>query len=101
MPGPKQYEKRRDVFHYLRNKNYSICFLQDTHFEEKMEPYIKSEWGYEAYFSSFSSNARGVAIQFHNNFEFKIKKTVKGNNGNWIIVQMEMEKTAQLDQFLS
>ena len=30
-------QKRKDVFHYLRNKNYSIYFLQDTHFEPKME----------------------------------------------------------------
>ena len=30
-------QKRKDVFHYLRNKKYSIYFLQDAHFEPKME----------------------------------------------------------------
>ena len=29
-------QKRKDVFHYLRNKKYSIYFLQDTHFEPKI-----------------------------------------------------------------
>ena len=46
--------KRKDVFHYLRNKNYSIYFLQDTHFEPKMEMFISAVWGYESYFSSYS-----------------------------------------------
>ena len=85
-------QKRRDVFHYLKNKKHSIYFLQDTHFEEKMERYILSEWGYLGYFSSHASNARGVAILFNNNFEFKIKNVVKGDGGNSIMVVAEIEQ---------
>jgi hypothetical protein len=29
-------------------------------------------WRFECFFSSFSSNSRGVAILFNNNFEFKV-----------------------------
>lgn len=90
--GLGNFQKRRDVFHYLKNKNYSVCFLQDTHFESKLEKYIKSEWGYECYFASHTSNARGVAILFNNNFEFKIKKVHKDTNGNFIIVIIEIKK---------
>ena len=90
--GLNNSKKRRDVFHYLRNRKYSILFLQDTHFEEKMEPYILSEWGYQGYFSSYSSNARGVGILFNNNFEFKIKRIHKGRGGNSLIVQAEINK---------
>lgn len=90
--GMNNSKKRRDVFHYLRNRKYSIFFLQDTHFEEKMEPYILSEWGYEGYFSSHASNARGVGILFNNNFEFKIKRVYKGNGGNSLIVQAEIKQ---------
>jgi hypothetical protein len=52
--------------------------LQDTHFESKLENYVRAEWGYTCYFASFRSNARGVAIMFNNNFEFKVKKSTKG-----------------------
>ena len=77
--------KRRDVFHFLRDKKYSICLLQDTHFQKSMEGMIKNEWGFEIFFASFSSNSRGVAVLFNNNFEFKINNIYKDINGNWMI----------------
>lgn len=86
-------QKRRDVFHYLRKKKYSIYCLQDTHFEKQKESYIESEWGYTCVFSSHSSNARGVAVLFNNNFEFKINNVESDINGNFIIVSFtSMEK---------
>ena len=57
--------KRRDVFHYLRDKLYSIYLLQDTHFDPKLENCIRAEWGYKCYFSSYNSSSRGVAILFN------------------------------------
>ena len=54
---------------------------------------IKSEWGSEAVFSPFKSNARGVAILFNNTFDFKIKKTELDREGNFAIAHIEtMEK---------
>lgn len=86
-------QKRRDVFHYLKQKDYSIYCLQDTHFENKMEKYVNSEWGYKAFFASFRSNSRGVAILFNNNFEFQIKRVKRDTNGNYIIIHFcAMEK---------
>ena len=90
--GLNNTKKRRDVFHYLRNKKFSVYFLQDTHFENKMEQYILSEWGYQGYFSSHTSNARGVGILFNNNFEFKIKQVVKGDGGNSLMVLVEIKQ---------
>ena len=48
--GLGDYKKRRDVFQYLKQKNYSIIFLQDTHFSNNQEKFIRAEWGYEAVF---------------------------------------------------
>lgn len=39
--GLQSPEKRRDVFDYLKSKNYIIYCLQDTHFTEKDEISIK------------------------------------------------------------
>ena len=82
--GLADAKKRRDVFHYLRNKAFSIYLLQDTHFNVKLENYIRAEWGYECYFASHNSSSRGVAIMFNNNFEFEVKKVYKERAGNYI-----------------
>ena len=91
--GLNNSQKRRDVFHYLRNKKYSVYFLQDTHFEKNMEKYISAEWGYQACFSSYTSNSRGVAILFNNNFEFKLKRVIKDDLGNFIIALVEIQNS--------
>ena len=62
--GLSDPRKRRDVFHYLRQKSYSIYLLLDTHFDPKMENCIRAEWEYKSYFASYNSNSRGVAILF-------------------------------------
>ena len=94
--GLNNAQKRRDVFHYLRSKKHSIYFLQDTHFEKKMEAHVLAEWGYTGFFSSYRSNARGVAIMFNNNFEFKVKKIDSDCSGNYIILLIETQKQSFL-----
>ena len=70
VQGLQNDTKRRDVFERLREK-YSIICLVDCHFDKTKENIYTSEWGYQAYFSSFTTNSRGVAILFKNNFELK------------------------------
>ena len=79
-------KKRRDVFHYLKTLKYSIYCLQDIHIEEKMQSYVKAEWGYECFFSSYNSNSRGVGIFFRNDFEFKVHNVNRDNEGNYILI---------------
>ena len=65
--------KRKQVFRFLRNKKAQIYCLQDVHFTSDQEQIIKQQWGYnECYISPFKSNARGTAILFNNNFQFKV-----------------------------
>ena len=88
--GLGEFKKRRDVFHYLREKNYSMFLLQDTHFKPSMEQRIKQEWGGDAYFSSYTTNARGVAIFFNNNIDYKVIDVTRDVNGNYLIVHIKM-----------
>ena len=60
-------KKRSDVLNYLKKKPYSIICLVDTHFTQREERFIRSQWGYEVYFNSFDSQSRGVAIFFFYN----------------------------------
>ena len=83
--------KRRDVFNYLREKNFGIYCLQDTHFTEALEPYIRAEWGGEITFNSYISNSRGVCILFSNSLEYKVHKSKADENGNLLVLDIEIE----------
>ena len=82
--------KRRDIFNLLKQKKYSICCLQDTHFNSEMEKYVKAEWGLDILFSSYKSNSRGVAILFQNNFQHSIMKHKSDPNGNFLAVELQV-----------
>lgn len=82
---------RADTLNFLKSKNYSIYMLQDTHFINKEEKYIRAQWGYECYFSNFTSQSRGVAILFNNNFEFKVHNIEKDNEGNKLILDIAIK----------
>ena len=84
-------KKRRDVLDYLRKKNHSIICLQDTHFTKNIENLIRSEWGYKVFFSSFSSQSRGVAIFLRNNFEYILHGSYNDQQGNVLILDIEIE----------
>ena len=88
--------KRRDVFNYLKQKSYSICCIQDTHFTEKEELYIRSMWGYETFISPCTSDSRGVAILFNNNFEFEITSVERDHYGNFIALNITVQKQINL-----
>ena len=86
VQGLGNFQKRRDVFNYLRQKKHSIYFLQDTHFVSKQEKQIRAEWGYECFFSSYTSQSRGVAILFNNTFQFSVKEIISDPYGNYLIL---------------
>ena len=84
--------KRREIMHNLRSKNFSIISLIDTHISKDQQRRFTSEWGYRTVYSSFSSQKRGVAILFNNNFEFKLHSFFNDTNGNLLILDIEIEK---------
>lgn len=80
--------KRWDVFNYLRSLKYNLYCLQDTHFTIDNENEVRNLWGSQCYFSSFSSNSRGVAVLVDNNFDFKVL-AVKGDiDGNFLLLKL-------------
>ena len=67
--------KRTDVLNYLKGKDCQIYCLQDTHFSPgEDERRVRAHWNNDCYFSSYKSNARGIAILFVRNFEYKVHK---------------------------
>lgn len=91
--GLHDYKKRKDVFQFYRQQKCNILCLQDTHFTEEMENNITNEWGYTAYFNSFSSQSRGVAILFNNNFDFIVHRKKSDDTGNFLALDLTIENS--------
>ena len=62
--------KRQEIFKFLNKKNADINVLVDTRISKDLENCTKQEWGSSAYFSSFTSQSRGVAIFIKKNVCF-------------------------------
>ena len=83
--------KRRDVFMWLRNLKGNIYCLQDIHCRPECENMWRNEWGFKGIFSPHRSDSRGVAILFNNNFEFKVHKKEIDPEGNFIVIDLEVD----------
>ena len=81
--------KRRETFRWLRNKKYSVYFLQEVHSTEQTSKLWANEWGYNAKFSNCTSSKAGVCILFNNNFSFQILRQRSDPDGRFIIVDIK------------
>ena len=93
--GVGDFRKRKDVFAYLRNQDFNICFLQDIHCSKMGAPYFRNCWGKDGLISAFTNNARGVAI-LTKNLEARFSDTIIDDDGNFIITTF---KTADETSF--
>ena len=91
--GSSNDKKRRETFLWLKKKQFSMCFLQETHRTNESGIYWRSKWGYSTTFTEFSSSKAGVGILFNNNFQFNILKCYTDPEaGRFIIVDVETEE---------
>lgn len=86
------YQQTKRRFNYLRGMNYNIYCLQDTHFTPEKENDIRNMWDFNCFFSSFSSNSRGIAILFSNNFDVKVHKEKGDVDGNYLMLDFTTEE---------
>ncbi len=86
--GIHDYVKRRKIFHYLRSIKSDIIFLQETHSSHEDEKFWKYQWGAHAWFSSFSSNSRGVAILISNSVNPVFHSYYADPDGRFLIVSV-------------
>jgi exonuclease III len=84
--------KRVDIMNRIKEKQFNIACLQYIHINDKQVNKFKFEWRLEVILSTYSSNARGTAIQFNNNFEYKIHRYNADSMGNYIIADISIEE---------
>ena len=86
--GLASNEKRKDVFSWLKDKQFSIYCLQDVHWVKENEPTYLADWGLNCVFNSYRGNSRGVAILFNDNFQYEIHNSFADQNGNYLILDI-------------
>ena len=84
-------EKRRDVFHYLRQLRYAMYCVVDTHFTVEMGDMIRSEWGGDVYISCGTANSRGVAVLIEPSAAVVIHKAEEDVQGNYVVLDVEFD----------
>lgn len=62
--GLRERRKRRDIFSFLKRKEYDVIFIQESHSTPEIEELWKKEWGGEISFNHFNSRARGTMILY-------------------------------------
>ena len=79
--GIRDIAKRSEIYSFLRQKQFDIIMLQETHTIPSDEQFWHSHWGGKIIFSHGASNSKGVAILFRKNLGFRIKSKFSDTQG--------------------
>ena len=77
--------KRRKMFRWLKTRRFDVIFIQETHSDSAVENIWQREWGGQTLFAHGDTRSRGVAILFNPSFRVDIKRTIRCENGRFII----------------
>ncbi len=89
ISGLSDDKKRKTVFTYLRQHNYDIVFLQETHCHLNREAKKWSlEWDGQSLWSMGTKRSRGVCALFNRNTRYDIKNEIIDYNGRYIIFDL-------------
>ena len=78
--------KRTQIFRYIKDHEFDITILQETHSTKNSHKIWKNEFRGNILFSDGASNARGTAILFAESFKVQDVKTQKDNEGRTLYV---------------
>ena len=90
--GIRDDSKRRNIFQYLRERQYDIIFMQELHSTKNEEIYWRAQWGGPMYFSHYKSNSRGVAILINKKSKIDVKKVGNDKEGRIVEVNVQTEQ---------
>ena len=79
--------KRKRILSYLKQHNIDIAVLQETHLTDNEHAKLKQGGCSYIFFSSYTSQARGVAILLHKNVPFQVISVIKDPFRRFVIVQ--------------
>ncbi len=85
--GSNNVVKRKAVLNSLKRARIQIAFSQETHLNDvEHRKYLRERVG-QVYFSSYSSNKKGVIILIHKNLPFTVTDSYKDIDGRVVLVK--------------
>lgn len=71
----------------MRDNGVKIALFQETNLKDIEHIKLKREWVGQVFFSSFTSNSRGVRILIHKSLPFKVEKCIRDERGRYIMTR--------------
>lgn len=91
--GLNTYQKRITLFDWLKDAQFDIIFLQETHFVKENEHIYNSRWFGEKYHAlSDSVFSRGVSILFRKNLNVDIINYHQSVNGRKLLINVKINE---------
>ena len=77
----------------MKDHNFDLILLQETHSTSSCEKYWRAEWGHPICYAHGTSESRGCAILLSGSLqEIKINDIKRDINGRYIIMKIELNK---------
>ena len=76
VKGLANDKKRKEIFHWLHEKNMNIYVLQETHSSNANVNIFQDDWEGRYLFSNKNTASADVMILFNTNFEYKLENVV-------------------------
>ena len=81
--------RRQAVFNLIKENKHDVIYLQETHWTDDLKNDISREWGGNVIFNNFEPTARGTAILFHLNFDYRNHNSTCDSQGRTIQAVIE------------
>lgn len=78
--------KRKKILTYLKRQSVDIALIQESHLTDLEHLKLRRDWVGSVFYSSYSSNARGVALLIHKNINFKLNLIERDKEGRFLLV---------------
>ena len=85
--------KRKTIFNYLKQKNFEIILLQETHSTEKVEKLWEMEWGNKIEWLHGTNRSKGLAILLKNNLNYDLIKTYQDPHGRFLFLEIKVKNS--------
>lgn len=89
--GLQQSEKRKRLVEWATQQKCDILLMQETHFTKEIEKKIRNDFPGELCYSHGLSNARGTAIWFKKNLNYKIITQHIDGEGRLLLINVEID----------
>ena len=80
------------MFCYLKQKQFQICLLQETHLSRTIRNIWHNQLGHNIYFSHGTTASRGICDIINKNFKCKTTKVISDTEGRWLICNLKTEE---------